>query len=431
MKTLAPRHAALIVVFLPCTLFISASRSPLWAIDAGKNMGDEATHLIPPMPLGQSIEMSSDLNIGQGLGKDLPQISQEMTGPEMLKREKVANVSSNAPVKTNIHSQDATISNAEVSQRESPSKNPLSLIKRFLFKKNANNIGTPPGFGAPDGIEIANKDTLLKEIDHALGMSQPPALEMIWVRPFPMVKILNKGLGTNPFGHTLVRYTMPDGTQKIMNIVGVKGHQMVNFVKPEDYLYSTHGFILASDKGKPDYQNRAEEQGGVYNRGMVSLRIEKLPPETITHLDSYYQNLKTLADAGKDVFSLAGAEIKNKINQLLGNPVREGNCALWSSTGYAVAGILKSPSFWPKNVWVKLYEKYKKIDPDNVHVVSYRHIKQAVQTFSPDVDMNGLVTPFNIAKNIKYWNLERFADLLVEVPRGSITAQIRRVTPKS
>ncbi|HVC09966.1 MAG TPA: hypothetical protein VNH15_08530 [Elusimicrobiota bacterium] len=326
----------------------------------------------------------------------------------------------------------ALVPNEELSpRRQTPpsAKSRDSFWERvFLGRPNNTPEGTPPGFGAPDGIEIANKDRILDEINRALGVTRPPDFEAIWVRPFPMAKIFNHGLGTNPFGHIALRYTKADGTQRVMNIVGVKGHEMVNFLKPEDYFYSTRGFIMPKDKNSPDFQQHAEEQGGVYNRGMFGLRIERLPPGTVAQLDAYFNHLMTLAEADKSKFSLGAAEVLNEIDRLVGSRTRYGNCALWSSSGLAAARLLKRPSFWPKKVWVELYEKYRKIDPQNVHVVAYQHITQAAQTFPPvDIDMNGLVSPWNWIKNLRYRSLERRADVVVEVPQGSTIAQVRRV----
>jgi hypothetical protein len=50
-----------------------------------------------------------------------------------------------------------------------------------------------------------------------------------------------------------VRYTLPNGEQKLMNIVGQPHKEMVNFLDPSEYLYGT-----CFDNGA--------EQGGVYNR---------------------------------------------------------------------------------------------------------------------------------------------------------------------
>jgi hypothetical protein len=127
--------------------------------------------------------------------------------------------------------------------------------------------GSPRDFGAPDGSEISNKDSILQEIDEALGVSKPPDIEYIFVEPYSDFSLAGIGIGRNPYGHAALRYTLPSGEQILMNIVGVPGRQMVNFLDPVEYLYGT-GFF-----------EEGAEQRGVYNRTMVSVRIEQVEPE--------------------------------------------------------------------------------------------------------------------------------------------------------
>lgn len=53
----------------------------------------------------------------------------------------------------------------------------------------------------------------------------------------------------NPFGHSAVRYTLPCGTQRVMNIVGKPGQTMTNFLKPEDYLFGQPNEHVGSEQG--------------------------------------------------------------------------------------------------------------------------------------------------------------------------------------
>lgn len=45
----------------------------------------------------------------------------------------------------------------------------------------AGAASKPPPLGYPGGPEIANKDTLLSEVDAALGCKKPPAIEYLFV----------------------------------------------------------------------------------------------------------------------------------------------------------------------------------------------------------------------------------------------------------
>ncbi len=130
--------------------------------------------------------------------------------------------------------------------------------------KNTKNQ-TPKG-----GLEVGNKYTILSEIDKALGVDKPPAIEYstlfslqnkkvkikweswcslllaVFVEPYSDFNppYLWFGLSRNPYGQYVerkktnqsrfisqvknnnsaaVRYTLPDGEQVLMNIVGRKG----------------------------------------------------------------------------------------------------------------------------------------------------------------------------------------------------------------
>jgi hypothetical protein len=41
---------------------------------------------------------------------------------------------------------------------------------------------------------------------------------------------------------------------QVVNVIGFESPQMVNFVKPEDFFFGTHGWHVGN------------EQGGIYNR---------------------------------------------------------------------------------------------------------------------------------------------------------------------
>ena len=70
-------------------------------------------------------------------------------------------------------------------------------------------------FGARDGEEVANKYSILPQIDRALGHHSPPAVEYIFVEPYlnssgPLFKV-----SANPYGHASVRYTLPNGRHTV------------------------------------------------------------------------------------------------------------------------------------------------------------------------------------------------------------------------
>jgi len=272
----------------------------------------------------------------------------------------------------------------------------------------------PDDFGAKNGTEITNKSTVLEEIDKALNMPKPPAIEYIFVEPF-MNWTLSYfswiGFAGNYYGHAAVRYTLPTGESVVMNIEGSGKGPMVNFVPAEEYIFGTKYF----DKGS--------SQGGIYNRNMVSVRIEDYPEDKIVDLDHYYRKLQKNHDAR---FSLFFSPVMNNIYRWFPDSVVEhGNCARWTSKGLTESGLIRIPTIFPKRIWVTLFERFGIQNPKNVHVVSYRRVKHAHRTYGVPSDpyISG-VAPLHPITNLLYFNLEKFADVVVEVPPTTMTATV-------
>lgn len=135
----------------------------------------------------------------------------------------------------------------------------------------------------PHGPTISNKDQVFDQIDQALQVRKPPDIEVILVDHLTctqnaVTRFLHLHLFR--FGHICIRYRTSDGQTHLMNVLGnftEPDATMVNFVEggATDYLYSTN-------------PHRAQ-QGGVYNRPMVGLRIENVAPGATDALHAYYQ----------------------------------------------------------------------------------------------------------------------------------------------
>jgi len=169
-------------------------------------------------------------------------------------------------------------------------------------------------------------------------------------------------------------YTLSDGTQRVMNICGVPGKTMVNFVEPSDYMFGTQGF-----------EDRCE-QGGIYNRGYCGLRIETLPDGVTDTLDAFYQALAKRETQARTVsFRLVGARTGNILRRFLPFIDRcqeEGNCAFWTSRGLEFVGLMQRPRIFPKGIWFDLFETQSALNPSNVHVVYYKEVAHAVKAYA-------------------------------------------------
>ena len=168
----------------------------------------------------------------------------------------------------------------------------------------------PKDFGAPNGTCISNKKTIFDEIDAALGRTSPPDFEYVLANACVNVDSLLTKIVR--FGHSVVRYKLPDGTMKLMNIcnTGVTKQRMVNFCDPEEYMFGTRHF---------DYEDELinNEQGGIYNREFISLRLEKVNPKAIIAIHKYFEALEATEDAGACDFVPIGGTTRKALLNLL------------------------------------------------------------------------------------------------------------------
>mmetsp|Transcript_36406 Transcript_36406/g.90597 ORF Transcript_36406/g.90597 Transcript_36406/m.90597 type:complete len:485 (+) Transcript_36406:49-1503(+) len=142
----------------------------------------------------------------------------------------------------------------------------------------------------PHGPTITNKDTVFDAIDEALGVSKPPDIEVILTDHMvdmnnPVSKFLH--MNVLRFGHIAIRYTTSDGKQRVMNIMGdftQPDATLINFVDPPDYFYGTDPKIA--------------QQGGVYSRPFVGVRIENAAPRATDALHAYYEAVSRASEIG-------------------------------------------------------------------------------------------------------------------------------------
>ena len=275
-------------------------------------------------------------------------------------------------------------------------------------------------FGAKGGPTIRNKDSILADVDRALGREKPPAIEYLFVAPFGSFEIFGIKFGS-PYGHSAIRYTLPDGTQVVMNIVknSEDEDKLVNFVDPTEYLYGTQ------------FDDVGAEQGGAYNRQIVGVRIEEWPDDLVCDLHYYYSKMARRETKKNAKFSLILGPFYNFLRSRMPEGVswaESGNCARWTSQGMVFADALSYAHVWPKQIWINLFEKLGAANRDNVNVVLYQHIPHAVQTYGDGSPlwMEG-VSPLSFISDISYLDLKRFANVIVSVPENETTAEIQVV----
>ena len=120
-----------------------------------------------------------------------------------------------------------------------------------------------------------------------------------------------------------------------MNIVGGDPKSaMVTFVPPDEYLFGL-------EKGA---------QRGVYNRDMISVRIENVEPERIIAMDKYFQELAERGVRKEAKFDIILGPMFNLLHTILPASIlgiaERGNCAMYTSRGLKRAGLVTRTSMY-------------------------------------------------------------------------------------
>eukprot|EP00698_Gefionella_okellyi_P019743 TRINITY_DN6097_c0_g3_i3.p1 TRINITY_DN6097_c0_g3~~TRINITY_DN6097_c0_g3_i3.p1 ORF type:complete len:186 (+),score=26.42 TRINITY_DN6097_c0_g3_i3:382-939(+) len=102
-----------------------------------------------------------------------------------------------------------------------------------------------------------------------------------------------------------------------------------------------------------------------------------------------------------------------------------GNCTTYTSSGLERGGFVTTTSMWPKSIWINMFENSKdEYDKGNVHVVSYRQIQHGKLLYGVRARAIRAVAPLQSLRSLFYWNLEKFAHAVVEVPEASTEAVV-------
>jgi len=244
--------------------------------------------------------------------------------------------------------------------------------------------------------------------------------------PWSVVKLpfFSLGFAYNLYGHAAVRYTLPSGEQKVMNIVN-DDEGMVYWSTPEEFLFTTKWHKGCQPKG-------------LYNRDMIGLRVEEIPPEKMLEMHEYFCALAERSQEKKVKYDLGFLDLLTQFLPLFGDflhkwlpvdAIERGNCARWTSKGLLKAGVVTKSTMWPKSVWINMFENYETTQvkrQSNLHVVSYRRIKHAKLSYGVDAIPVTLVAPLQTIRSFLYYDLDSFADVIVEVPDGTIRAVVKK-----
>jgi hypothetical protein len=257
-------------------------------------------------------------------------------------------------------------------------------------------------FATRNSDNIPNIETIFDEIDKSLDKSKPPAVEYIIARPYAVFNFFGIGLNLNWCGHSVVRYTMPNGESKIFNISGRNSDKLVTFSNPEEYIFT-----------------RKSDQGGIFNRDFIGIRIEDVPDDRIIAMDARFREIEEKSKTFDAKFDLIFSPILNTIRYVFPVLAERGNCAKWSSVGLKYAGVITKHSVWPKSIFIDILENYENTitkSYQNISIVSYKKMEHSEKDYG--LNLNNpieIVSPLQTFRNLFYWNLDAYAHVIVEV----------------
>eukprot|EP01098_Paradermamoeba_levis_P009853 TRINITY_DN4124_c0_g1_i2.p1 TRINITY_DN4124_c0_g1~~TRINITY_DN4124_c0_g1_i2.p1 ORF type:complete len:276 (-),score=79.08 TRINITY_DN4124_c0_g1_i2:130-957(-) len=167
---------------------------------------------------------------------------------------------------------------------------------------------------------------------------------------------------------------------------------------------------------------------------MVGIRIEDVPDEKVIEMDKYFTSLAT-QNHTETKFALFLGPLYSFVDWLF--PFLQmsprGNCAQWTSKGLEKAGVITRTSMWPKSIWINIFENADKTTAggyNNINTVYYNRIRHAALSYGVNAAPIEAVAPFQSLRNFFYFDLKNFCNAVVEVPEGTMEAEVTLQQPK-
>lgn len=277
-------------------------------------------------------------------------------------------------------------------------------------------------------VYLRNKATILSDIDTFLGYDGPPTIEYVFVENvLPDFGVRCAGVA---FGHAAVRYTLPTGEQRVVNITrgGAGGVETETplvqiYEDPADYLFGVNG------------------QRGIFARSICLVRVHAWDEDSVLAMDHWFkgvahafqrENAEATAKVG---FGHCGA-MADTLRLILGfgETGITGNCSNWISQALVLGGVAKRLHTFPKAIVVDMLEhllldrrRQDKAGGQSprvriVYLERANEFRQPKPSRVRGLRWGAAVAPFYWLKTWLYWDLRRFADATVSIEARSAEA---------
>jgi hypothetical protein len=299
--------------------------------------------------------------------------------------------------------------------------------------------------------DIVNRMDVLEGIDNALGFTGPPDLEFIFRED---VRGAVQTLVPIGFGHAAIRYRVPwtgdkflgrrynktlrtaehggigQDKQYIVNITRGRGASSIveMWECPEDY-------ILGAGGGK----------NGIFTNSMCSVRIQKVDQDSLKAIHHYFVALGNGSQTRNQQKQTSNSQVLNFVKFVVGEMAPTGVEVVSGSGSQYIAqvlfgaGLVDRTHAMPKAVWVDLFER-QIVDGragKNAAVVYYKQAESGMHRIQGNYKhrwwwpwggprgqrykiVRSLVSVFQVFRNYAYWDMERFADVIVTVDDSAL-----------
>mmetsp|Transcript_5052 Transcript_5052/g.14881 ORF Transcript_5052/g.14881 Transcript_5052/m.14881 type:complete len:386 (+) Transcript_5052:23-1180(+) len=280
---------------------------------------------------------------------------------------------------------------------------------------------------------LLNKASCLRELDAALGHSGPPAVEYVFVESL-LPDFGNRWVGVG-FGHAAVRYTLPSGQQRLVNVTrggagGVESDTPLVqiYEDPADYYFGSNG------------------NGGIFSRSVCLVRVQHWDADSVLAMDHWFRGVahafqRVNEDAQAKVgFNHCGALLDTaRVVLGLSETGITGNCSNWTSQAMVLGGLSKRIHSFPKAILVDMVDHLlldrarKDADKAREPLVQIAYLDRAGQLRRPKPSSvrhavwHSMVAPFYLLKTWLYWVLCRYGDVIVSMEAVAADAGQRTV----
>ena len=282
--------------------------------------------------------------------------------------------------------------------------------------------------------EVVNKNEALDAVDEiihpeaATGLSKKPAIEFLFVEPSYAVGSSDWVTAFTNFcfgyGHAVLRYTLPPRPEEgnaeerdiIVNIcnTNVPGKSLISMIDPTDFFFSLD-----------EATSQMNEQYGIYNRHFSGIRVESASEDQLYRLHEYFHDLQRRSDDRNALYSLTAVHsYAYHTMRVLGLMHEDtGNCAEWISEGLQHAGFLTRRRVFPKQIVVDLASSYN--DARMVYYQKAMHALPHEEYENWETDCHGQTHPMAWLSSFLFWDLSRYADVIVSVSEDDGGNQVR------